>query len=355
MQYIEFKVQHQTITRTDTYKVVANSQNYLRARFRFCEEWAGLTQTAVFSTNSGKHYSALIENGECLVPWEVLCVSEFWVGVFAGDRITTTTAQVSVKPSVKLNAEPGLKPSPTAYERLVEIVAVAAKEATESATAAELSEENAEKSEMAAAESAAQAATSEQNAATAEQSATASATSALEAANRASASKGLAEQAARAAAVSERNAATAEQRATASASNAQESANHASQSASNAETSATHAEQSASQAYDSAQRIENMGVQATTLHPDSPATVEKQSDKDGITLSFGIPCGKSAYQYAVDSGYTGTEKEFMQKLAAEAGVFYVADGGTPSSVDMLVFDGGTPFTTDDIKLDGGMP
>lgn len=355
MQYIEFKVQHQTITRTDTYKVVANSQNYLRARFRFCEEWAGLTQTAVFSTNSGKHYSALIENGECLVPWEVLCVSEFWVGVFAGDRITTTTAQVSVKPSVKLNAEPGLKPSPTAYERLVEIVAVAAKEATESATAAELSEENAEKSEMAAAESAAQAATSEQNAATAEQSATASATSALEAANRASASKGLAEQAARAAAVSERNAATAEQRATASASNAQESANHANQSADDAKTSATNAEQSAQQAQDFANRIENMGVQASMLPPDSAATVEKQIDEDGITLQFGIPNGKSAYQYATGAGYTGTEAEFTAKLAADTGIWYTADGGTPNSFDTLVFDGGTPFTTDEIKVNCGTP
>ena len=140
--------------------------------------------------------------------------------------------------------------------------------------------------------------------------------------------------------------------------------------ATRAETSATDAEKSALQARDSVNRIENMGVQATTLPSDRMATVEKQSGVDAVKLIFGIPRGKdgytpqkgvdyfdgkSAYQYAVDSGYAGTEKDFMAKLAAEAGIFYVADGGTPSSVDTQVFDGGTPFTTDDIKLDGGTP
>lgn len=137
-----------------------------------------------------------------------------------------------------------------------------------------------------------------------------------------------------------------------------------------AKTSATDAEQSAQQAQDSANRIENMGVQVTTLPSDRIATVEKQSGADAVRLIFGIPRGKdgytpkkgvdyfdgkSAYQYAVDSGYTGTEKEFMQKLAAEAGVFYVADGGTPYSVDTQVFDGGTPSTTDEIRVDCGAP
>ena len=137
-----------------------------------------------------------------------------------------------------------------------------------------------------------------------------------------------------------------------------------------AKTSATHAEQSAQQAQDSRNRIENMRVQVTTLPSDRIATVEKQSGADAVRLIFGIPRGKdgytpkkgvdyfdgkSAYQYAVDSGYTGTEKEFMQKLAAEAGVFYVADGGTPHSVDTQVFDGGTPFTTDEIRVDCGAP
>lgn len=170
-------------------------------------------------------------------------------------------------------------------------------------------------------------------------------------------------EAANAASASATSAKTAEQ-------NAVKAKNTAETAAQSAESSMTDAEKSAQQAQDSANRIENMGVQATTLPSDRVATVEKQSGADAVTLVFGIPRGKdgytpkkgvdyfdgkSAYQYAVDSGYTGTEKEFMEKLAAEAGVFYVADGGTPHSVDTQVFDGGTPFTTDDIKLDGGTP
>lgn len=143
MQYIEFSVQHQTITRTDKYKVVGGSQNYLRARFTFCDEWEGVTATAVFSTNSGKHYSVLIEDGECLVPWEVLGGAEFWVGVFGGERMTTSTARVAVKPGVKFNASPGVEPTPTAYERLVGIVAESAAAAESAKIAAEESAEEA--------------------------------------------------------------------------------------------------------------------------------------------------------------------------------------------------------------------
>ena len=73
----------------------------------------------MFSTSGGKHYSALVKDGECLVPWEVLCVPEFWVGVFGGERMTTSTTRVAVKPGVKTSAKPGMLPSPTAYEQLM--------------------------------------------------------------------------------------------------------------------------------------------------------------------------------------------------------------------------------------------
>lgn len=157
MQYIEFKVRHQTITRTDDYEVVGNSQNYLFARFEFCEEWADVNVTAVFSTNSGNHYSAAIRDGECLVPWEVLRCAEFWVGVFGGDRMTTSTVRVPVKPGVKFNASPGMQPSPTAYEKLVGIVTDNAKAAESAKNAAAESADNAERFAVASQESAAEA------------------------------------------------------------------------------------------------------------------------------------------------------------------------------------------------------
>lgn len=120
--YLEFDVRHQTISRTDEFEVVANSLHYLFARFTFSEEWEGKQQTAIFSMNNGTNISVLLTDGECEVPWEVLRGREFWVGVFAGDRITTTPVRVPVQPSVNLNASPGVQPTPSAYELLVQRV-----------------------------------------------------------------------------------------------------------------------------------------------------------------------------------------------------------------------------------------
>lgn len=47
--------------------------------------------------------------------------------------------------------------------------------------------------------------------------------------------------------------------------------------------------------------------------------------KDGQDGADGVD-GKSAYQYAKDGGYTGTEEEFAQKLAEEIGGVEVTDG-----------------------------
>lgn len=165
MQYIDFKVQHQTITRTDNYEVVGNSENYLYARFEFCTEWDDIIPTAVFSANNGKHISVLIENGECLVPWEMLRVPEFWVGVFGGDRQTTDTARVGVKPGVKFNARPGVEPTPTAYELLMNELRDGITQVEEHA---ESVAGNAEEAAVSAEDAAASAAVAESSAATAD-------------------------------------------------------------------------------------------------------------------------------------------------------------------------------------------
>lgn len=43
--------------------------------------------------------------------------------------------------------------------------------------------------------------------------------------------------------------------------------------------------------------------------------------------------GKSAYQYAVEGGYTGTETEFAKKLASEALIVTITDNNGTLSVD----------------------
>ena len=111
-QYLEFRVEHQRISRTDGFYVVGGSQKYLHARFQFCEDWEGEEAYAIFS-GGGHSYRQKIENGECVVPWEVLCVKQFFVGCEAGDRITSDAAKVDVRPSGAPDADPSREPSPT--------------------------------------------------------------------------------------------------------------------------------------------------------------------------------------------------------------------------------------------------
>ena len=118
-KYICFSVNGQNISRTDNQKIVSGSRKYLHARFNLSEEWNDLKQTAVFSNNRGKHIGVEILCGECEVPWEMLVGSEFWVGVFAGERLTTDTVRVPVGTGVRTNVSPGVEPTPSAYETLI--------------------------------------------------------------------------------------------------------------------------------------------------------------------------------------------------------------------------------------------
>ena len=43
----------------------------------------------------------------------------------------------------------------------------------------------------------------------------------------------------------------------------------------------------------------------------------KVKDQNGNIIDIPAIKGKSAYQYALDGGYTGTETEFKAKMAAE--------------------------------------
>lgn len=84
-------------------KVVADSKNYLKARFIFqTSEWSrGVIRYALFSHN-GKTYKKILgiepglKSNECYVAPEVIKEGNFSVSVFCDDLITSTTEVIPV-------------------------------------------------------------------------------------------------------------------------------------------------------------------------------------------------------------------------------------------------------------------
>lgn len=116
---LTFTVTNQSIKRTDCSRVVADSRNYLQADFVFCSsEWEDKQVTAIFKAKSGV-YHMLLENGSCMVPYEVITPNGFSVSVFAGDLITTDTAKVAVYYSGYAQGDVPKPPTPDIYEQIM--------------------------------------------------------------------------------------------------------------------------------------------------------------------------------------------------------------------------------------------
>ena len=116
---LSFNVQKQIITRTDTESVVCNSMNFLYAQFTFSEEWTG-TKTAVFKGKEKTYNALLDENDICLVPWEVLTESWFYVSVFCDDLITANKVTIYTIPSGYEIGDESRVPTPEIYIQVIE-------------------------------------------------------------------------------------------------------------------------------------------------------------------------------------------------------------------------------------------
>lgn len=121
---ILFDVTNQHIRRTDDFRVVAKSKNYLTCRFLFrTQDWYGLTKTALFKS-SGGCYAVILENDSCLLPWECLWVpGSISVSVYAGDLITADSAEVRVYDTgYQESASAPSVPTPSLYAQLLELL-----------------------------------------------------------------------------------------------------------------------------------------------------------------------------------------------------------------------------------------
>lgn len=123
---ITFSVVNQKIRRTDELDVVADSQNYLTAKFNFeTFQWEGLTKTALFRIGTtGTVYGMVLDDDDtCEVPHEVLAEGGHYihVSVFAGDLITANVAKVFVQKSgYWSDAESSTEPTPSVYQQIID-------------------------------------------------------------------------------------------------------------------------------------------------------------------------------------------------------------------------------------------
>ena len=121
MAQLQFEVIHQIINRTDTFKPVADSRNYLKAHFTFLtDEWTGII-TAVFTKGDVSYNMLLDTNNECYVPWELLTeTGDIYVSCFCSNLITASCSRVTIFESGYTdegeNTEP---PTPNIYEQLI--------------------------------------------------------------------------------------------------------------------------------------------------------------------------------------------------------------------------------------------
>lgn len=114
---LTFKVENQIISRTDSNRVVRDSQNYLNAVFSFTDDWSG-TITAVFRSASGT-YNVILEDNQCLVPWEVLVDDYFRVSVFCGDLITANIVTIRTIESGYATGKESRTPTEDVYNQII--------------------------------------------------------------------------------------------------------------------------------------------------------------------------------------------------------------------------------------------
>ena len=118
---LKFKVENQTLTRTDSFVPVADSKNYLTAEFEFSDEWTGGI-VAVF-TRDGKPQQALLTDGKCTVPWEVIKAPGFYVSAFCGDLITADDVYIKVKAAGITDNDGAVVPTPSVWDDYIKQLA----------------------------------------------------------------------------------------------------------------------------------------------------------------------------------------------------------------------------------------
>lgn len=117
---LQFKIYKQHIERCDHERPVANSQNYLKAHFEFMtDEWNDIIKSANFIKDDEVYTVLLDDNGDTIIPHEVLTAGYFEVSCFGGDLITNDLAKVRVIRSGYKQGVAPADPTPDVYSQII--------------------------------------------------------------------------------------------------------------------------------------------------------------------------------------------------------------------------------------------
>ena len=127
---LQFYVNNQTLSLNPAQKgikIVADSKNYLKARFIFqTSEWTrGVLRYALF-THNGKTYKKILgiepglKSNECYVSPEVIKEGSFQVSVYCDDLITSTVETIPVSASGYTENIENQETTPTVLEQMNE-------------------------------------------------------------------------------------------------------------------------------------------------------------------------------------------------------------------------------------------
>ena len=119
-------VTHQTLA-ISAPEAAEKSVNYLECAFYFLTpDWQGLAKTAFFTGTDGKNYSAVIQDGTCVVPWEAIAEPGFLRMSVAGFGqmsliITTDIASLRMRETI-FGGDPSKEPSPDQYTQIMQVL-----------------------------------------------------------------------------------------------------------------------------------------------------------------------------------------------------------------------------------------
>ena len=116
--------QYLNITKKNLY--ASDSQEYLKAKFIFDDDWEGLTKTAVFYQNAESVYHVILDSeGSCIVPYEALTESGLlYIGVFGVSGTKRITTNIEVVDIAQGSYGNGLTPDDPSEDIYAQIVAI---------------------------------------------------------------------------------------------------------------------------------------------------------------------------------------------------------------------------------------